>query len=150
MEISERGLDLIIRHEGFEAKAYKCPAGKWTIGYGHTKNVVSGMIITTQEGWEFLREDVKLAEKVVNDLVIVPLNQNQFDALVSFIFNVGSGAFQRSTLRRVLNKSDYKRASEEFKKWVFAGGKKLQGLVKRRNEEKELFNKSTLRISLEK
>lgn len=143
MRTSEKGLDVIKRHEGLRLKAYRCPAGVWTIGYGHTKGVKQGMRIAKVQADRFLREDLAEAEKAVNTLVSVPLKQEQFDALVSFVFNLGAGALLRSTLRKVLNKGDYRAAAEQFERWVYGsvGGRKvkLPGLVARRVEERELF-----------
>lgn len=122
-------------------KAYKCPAGVWTIGYGHTHGVTEGLTITEQIADELLKEDLKDFEKCINDLHI-NLRQNQFDALVALVFNIGTGRFQSSTLRKKLaaNATD-QTIAKEFKKWVYAGGKVLQGLINRRNEEAELWLK---------
>lgn len=147
MKISKNGIEFIKQHEGLRLTAYKCSAGKWTIGYGHTSNVFAGMKITENQAEEFLNEDLKQFENAINKLVITKLNQNQFDALVSFVFNNGISAFEASTLRRKLNAKDYKKASEEFKRWVYVqdpSTKKMKseaGLVKRRNDEKILFLK---------
>lgn len=139
MHISERGLNLIKQFEGFSAKAYKCPAGVWTIGYGHTKNVKPDDLITQYQASELLRFDVLSSEGVINRLVTKTLNQAQFDACVSFVFNVGSGNFQKSTLLKKINAGDYIGAANEFPKWVYANKKKFAGLVKRRQAEKDLF-----------
>lgn len=135
------GLNLIKSFEGCHLNAYLCPANVPTIGYGHTKNVRLGMKITPEQAEKFLRDDLKTFEKIVKDNVKMPLNQNQFDALVSFVFNVGGGNFKTSTLLKVLNKGDYGAAAGEFSKWVYGGGKKLPGLVRRRQAEAELFSK---------
>jgi lysozyme len=139
MKISERGLDIIRKHEGLRLKAYKCPAGVWTIGYGSTRGVTDGMEITADEANMRLWRDVKDSEKCVNGAVTVPLTQGEFDALCSFVFNLGCGAFRRSTLLRLLNDSDYDRAADEFARWNKAGGRVLPGLVARREEEKKRF-----------
>lgn len=142
MKTSNKGIELIKRHEGFRANAYKCPADVWTIGYGHTRGVKSGDVIGKAQGERFLIQDVQIAEREVNSHGLT-FNQNQFDALVSFVFNIGSGNFTRSTLLRKL-KVDTNDAtiSYEFSRWKYAGGKVLPGLVKRRKEEAELyFNK---------
>lgn len=145
MKTSEYGKKFIKEHEGLRLNAYQCCAGKWTIGYGHTSNVNAGMRITEEQAEVFLNEDLKKFENAINLLVIAPLTQSQFDALVSFVFNNGIGAFEVSTLRRKLNAKDYKGASEEFKRWVFVKDPKTKkmkpeaGLVKRRNDEKALF-----------
>lgn len=139
MKINQTGLDLIKRFEGLETKAYRCPAGILTIGYGHTTGVKEGDTCTPEQAEAWLREDCQVAELTVSANVNVPLNQNQFDALVSFIFNLGSGNFVKSTLLKKLNTSDYRGAADELDRWVNAGGRKLPGLVKRRAAEKALF-----------
>lgn len=139
MHISDNGINLIKRFEGFRDKAYKCPAGVWTIGYGHTYGVKPTDIINKAEATELLIKDVFNCEGVINHFVKKTLNQGQYDALCSFIFNVGSGNFQRSSLLRKLNQADYEGAANEFQKWVYSKGKKLPGLVKRRTAERELF-----------
>ena len=138
-KISQQGIDLIKRWEGFRNKAYLCPGNVWTIGYGHTKNVRSGMCISKEQAEQLLREDLKHFEASVSQLVTVQLNQAQFDALVSFTFNVGVGAFKKSTLRKLVNQGDFLGAAKQFGRWVNANGKKLPGLVSRREEEKQLF-----------
>ena len=142
MNISEAGIQLIKKFEGCSLKAYKCPAGIWTIGYGHTLNVNEGQTITKKQAEDLLKQDLRSFELTVNNLVNVPLNQNQFDALVSFCYNLGTGNLKKSTLLKLLNKQDYLGAAEQFDRWVYAGGKKLSGLVKRRAAEKELFLKA--------
>lgn len=139
MRTSQKGIDLIKKFEGCRLEAYKCPAGIWTIGYGHTKGVKDGQIITQEQAEEFLREDLRIFEQAVESCVKVPLSQNQFDALVSFCYNCGSGALKTSTLLRLLNEGKYKDASEQFLRWNKAGGKVLAGLTRRREEERELF-----------
>lgn len=134
-----QNLSIIKLSEGLRLEAYLCPAGVWTIGYGHTKGVKKGDFITLEEAEMLLREDVKDAENAVNKYVKVGINQNQFDALVSFVFNLGSGNFKTSTLLRKLNTGDYLGAANEFKRWNKAGGKVLNGLVKRREDEANLF-----------
>ncbi len=141
MNISTNGIELIKQFEGCVLKAYKCPAGIWTIGYGHTAGVIEGQTITRAEAEGLLKQDLARFERVINNIVKVEINQNQFDALVSFSYNLGSGALNNSTLLRLLNKGDYNGAAEQFDRWVYAGGKKLAGLVKRRTAEKELFLK---------
>lgn len=139
MNISNKGIELIKKFEGCSLSSYKCPAGVWTIGYGHIKNTKEGMKITLKEANIFLQNDLKIHEKNVEKLVKVPLSQNQFDALVSFEFNVGISNFQKSTLLKKLNKNDFIGASGEFEKWIYANHKPLLGLAKRRKAEKELF-----------
>jgi len=143
MKLSENGTKLIKKYEGCRLKAYKCPRGVWTIGYGHTNNVRPNDVITQNEAEELFKQDVKVFENAVNRLVKVKLNQNQFDALVSFTFNLGYGdrGLGGSTLLRLLNNSDYIGASKQFSRWVYSGDRVLEGLIKRRNEEKELFLK---------
>ena len=139
LKTSSKGLELIKQFEGCKLKAYLCPAGVWTIGYGHTATAKQGMTITQAKAVELLKSDLARFEASVNAYVKVPINQNQFDALVSFSFNVGSGALKSSTLLRKLNARDYNGAAEEFKRWNKAGGKVLAGLVKRREAERALF-----------
>lgn len=141
MKTSSKGIEFIKRHEGFRARAYKCPAGVWTIGYGHTRGVNNGDVITKEQGERFLIQDLQTAEREVNSHGLI-INQNQFDALVSFVFNVGVGNFSRSTLLRKLkvNTND-STISYEFSRWKNGGGKVLPGLVKRRKEESELYFK---------
>ncbi len=137
--ISQAGIDLIKRWEGFRSNAYLCPGNVWTIGYGHTKNVYQGMCISKAQAEELLKEDLKHFEASVRQFVTVKLNQAQFDALVSFTFNVGVYAFKKSTLLRLVNQGDFLGAAKQFGRWVNANGKKLPGLVSRREEEKKLF-----------
>lgn len=134
-----RDVSLIKEFEGLYLEAYLCPAKKWTIGYGHTKTVKPGMKITEAGADALLRHDLAWCEDAVNDNVKVPLTQNQYDALVSFIFNVGAGAFKRSTLLRKLNAGDYAGAANEFPRWNKGGGRVLRGLVRRREAERKLF-----------
>lgn len=138
---SQQGIDLIKKWEGFRAKAYLCPAQVWTIGYGHTGNVSPGQTISKVKAEELLRLDVERFERTVNEKVKVDLNQNQFDALVSFTYNIGSSAFTKSTLLRLLNQLKYQAAAMQFHRWVRGGGQKLPGLVSRRQDEYNLFTK---------
>jgi lysozyme len=137
--ISKTGLDLIKRFEGFSPTVYICPAGYPTIGYGHVvkphEREVFASGITTEQAEALLRQDVQTAERAVLHLITVPLTDGQFDALVSFTFNLGAGALQRSTLRRKVNRGDHATVPAEFRKWVWAGGRKLEGLVRRRGAE---------------
>jgi len=139
MKVSNAGVDLIKRFEGVKLKAYRDSVGIPTIGYGHTHAVKDGDVITGQQADEFLREDLAVAELAVNTNVRVPISQGQFDAMVSFVFNLGAGNFVKSTLLKKLNAGDYDGASAEFGRWVQAGGKTLPGLVKRRAAEREMF-----------
>lgn len=141
--ISKQGLDLICRFEGFSPVIYICPAGYPTIGYGHLiteankERFLDG--VDEDEALELLRSDVGKAERTVLRLITVPLTQGQFDALVSFTFNLGSGALQRSTLRRKVNREEHHDVPAEFMKWVWADGRKLKGLVKRRAAEVKMY-----------
>lgn len=146
MHISETGLALIRQFEGFSAKAYPDPAHGWkvpTIGYGTTAGVKMGDTITKDRAEELLREDVRRFEAQVLRLVKVPLTQGQHDALVSFVYNLGAGNLSNSTLLRLLNAGDYAGAAAQFDRWVYASGKKLAGLVKRRAAERALFEGDT-------
>jgi lysozyme len=136
---SSRGIELIKAWEGWRSNAYLCPAHKWTIGYGHTRTAKPGMAITIADGEKLLKEDLKVYENAVNQLVKVPLGQYQFDALVSFTYNVGRGALSQSTLLRILNQGNYTEAAKQFSRWVYGGGIKLPGLIKRRDAEQKLF-----------
>ena len=139
MEISQEGLSLIKKFEGCELESYKCAAGVWTIGYGSTNGVEEGMEISQERADMLLLEDVEVFEEAVNKLVEVSLEQNQFDALVSWTFNLGSTNLQNSTLLKVLNNKDYEGVPAQIKRWNKAGGEVLQGLVRRREAEALLF-----------
>ncbi len=143
-KINKASLDLIKSFEGLRLNAYQDSVGVWTIGYGHTAMAglpkpVRGMSITTQEAEALLLSDLKKYEKPVIDLVKVPLNDNQYGALVSFVYNLGAGNFKGSTLLKKLNQGDYKSVPNEMMKWDKAGGKRLAGLTRRRKEEGKLF-----------
>ncbi len=141
--ITDSGLALIKLYEGFSSEIYICPGGYPTIGYGHLVRDHEKLFfddgITRQEAEDLLRQDVRSSECAVLRLIRVPLSDGQFDALVSFTFNLGSGALQSSTLRRKLNRKDYDGAAAEFKRWVWSGGRKLKGLQRRRHAETRLF-----------
>jgi lysozyme len=139
MKTSPRAIALLKEHEGLRLTAYLCPANVWTIGWGHTRRVYPGQRITEEEAEAMLAADLIEAERCVRMNVSVPLNQNQFDALVSFVFNLGCPALRRSTLLRHLNAGDHDKASQQFPRWVHGGGRKLPGLVRRRAAEKNLF-----------
>ncbi|WP_074181130.1 lysozyme [Serratia marcescens] len=139
MKISEHGLNLIKSFEGLRLQAYPCSAGIWTVGYGHTAGVRPGDIIDEVQAEAFLREDIADIENTINRLVTVSLKQNQFDALVSFVFNLGSVNFRSSKLLGKLNAGDHAGAADELLRWVHAGGKRLPGLVRRREVERHLF-----------
>lgn len=140
MKASQKCIDLIKKFEGCALKAYLCPSNIPTIGYGHTLGVKLGQTITQEQAEKLLKIDLQVHEQNVNSLVKVPLTQNQFDALVSFEYNVGRGNLQTSTLLRRVNEKRFNECPAEFKKWVYGAGKKLlQGLVNRRNAEALLF-----------
>ncbi len=139
MKASKAAYILIQQFESLHLQAYKCPGGILTIGYGHTSGVHEGMTITESEADELLAEDIEVCEKQINSLNL-SLNQNQFDALVSFLFNVGFGNFSKSTLllKVRINPCDNSIA-DEFAKWVYSKGKKLTGLQRRRTSEIKLY-----------
>lgn len=134
-----KGIPIIKQYEGLKLEAYLCPAGIPTIGYGHTRGVKLGQKISAAQAEVFLDHDYEEAEDVVKRLITVPLTDNQLGALTSFVFNLGEGRLLGSTLRRKLNSGDYKGAAAEFDKWVYSGGKKLNGLIARRAAERKLF-----------
>mgnify|MGYP003612844603 CR=1 FL=1 len=133
------GLDIVKEAEGLRLSAYLCPAGIPTIGYGHTKGVKLGDTCTREQAEEWLENDFFTAKQDVKAVVRVPLRENQLDALASFVFNLGVRKLIQSTLLKKLNAGDYSGAAAEFDKWVFAGKVKLNGLVKRRAKERQLF-----------
>lgn len=141
MQLSPQGLDLIKHFEGFSAQPYQCSAGRWTIGYGHLIKGEERFLQPIDEGaaQELLKADIAQSEQAVCRLVKVLLTQGQFDALVSFVFNLGQGAFSQSTLLRLLNAQNYREAAKQFTRWDFAGGKRIAGLSRRREAEKALF-----------
>jgi len=142
MKISPAGRDRIAAHEGCVLVAYPDPGTggePWTIGVGHTGGVKKGDRITREQAMALLAEDLHAAETAVNNAITVSLSQNQFDALVSFVFNVGAGAFRSSTLLAKLNARDYAGAADQFLRWSRAGGKVMAGLLRRRNDERDLF-----------
>lgn len=131
---------LIIRHfEGLRLSAYRCPSGIWTIGYGHTSGVKPDDTITQAQANELLEKDVNEVEAYLNRTQL-NINQNQFDALTSFIFNVGQTAFIMSTMARLIRKNPNDPAiADEFKRWVHSNGQVLPGLQRRREEEAKLY-----------
>jgi lysozyme len=146
MKISQKGLDLIKKFEGFSAKPYVCPAGVPTIGYGATyytngtKVTMSDEPISEEWAEELLKNMVHTYEKGVNSLVIPNITQNQFDALVSFAYNVGVTNFRKSTLLRLINKNpNNPEIANQFMRWVRGGGKVINGLIKRRQIESKLY-----------
>lgn len=137
--VKVKNKEIIKKHEGLRLEAYRDPVGVWTIGWGHTHTAKPGMKISLDEAINLLARDIAWAENAVKQNVTIKLNQNQFDALVSFVFNVGERAFMRSSLLRRLNEGNYTDAANELLRWKHAGGRVLPGLVKRRAAERELF-----------
>ena len=141
--LTDEGLALIKRFEGLAPEIYICPAGWPTIGYGHVvreherERFADGIDEATAD--DVLRRDVETAERAALRLVRVPLQDGQFDALGSFTFNLGAGALQRSTLRRKVNRREHDAVPAEFRRWVWAGGRKLKGLIRRREAEAVLY-----------
>jgi lysozyme len=144
--ITQHGLNLIKQFEGFSSHIYLDAAGLPTIGYGHLLHAGEAEMfkngITESVAQALLIKDVLRAEQAVLRLITVPLTNGQFDALVSFTFNLGAGALQRSTLRRKINREDHPDAPAEFMKWVWAGGRRLKGLIRRRSAEAQLYVRS--------
>lgn len=138
-QINARGLQLLKNFEGLKLSAYRDAVGVWTIGYGTTTNVNPGMRISESQAEELLRRDLLRFETAVNKLVRVPLTDNQFSALVSFVYNVGERNLANSTLLRLLNQGNYQAAANEFLRWNRAGGRVLNGLTRRRQAERALF-----------
>jgi lysozyme len=139
MNISQEGISLIKKFEGCELEAYKCAAGVWTIGYGHTKDVTEGMEITQAEAETMLKEELLDYCNYVDMYVQVPLEQNQFDALVSWTYNLGPTNLKSSTMLKVLNTGKYEDVPEQIKRWNKANGKMLDGLIRRREAESLMF-----------
>lgn len=140
-KMSDNGLELTKSFEGLRLEAYLDGGGVPTIGYGHTKGVRMGTKITMEQAVQFLRDDIREAEVAVGQYSHLPLNQNQFDALVDFVFNLGVGAYARSTLLAKLNAGDFVGAGAEFVRWNKDNGKVVDGLTRRRKAETELFSK---------
>jgi lysozyme len=140
MQLSLDGINKIKNREGFSARPYKDIAGYWTVGYGHKMGALESYdTIDDATATKLLASDLATAENGVNSLVSVKLTQSQFDALVSFIYNVGVGAFKRSTMLKLINSGNYQNAALEFRKWAYAGGKLSNGLINRRNSEAAQF-----------
>ena len=144
MSVSNKGVDLICEFEGKRLVAYDDGVGVWTIGFGTIKypsgnRVKKGDTCTLEQAKEYMRHDLIEFEHTVNSSVKVLLSQNQFDALASLSYNIGSSAFKSSTLVKKLNSGDYQGAADQFNVWINAGGKRMQGLVNRRDREKLLF-----------
>lgn len=134
MQVSEKGLELTKSSEGLRLKAYQDTGGVWTIGYGHTRNVYPGQIISQDDAARFLKTDMEYAVSVVNEHCL-PCTQGQFDALCDFVFNVGVNQFLHSTLFRLHKAGDYKNAAAQFQKWKYDNGKIIPGLIVRRSKE---------------
>ena len=139
MNISQEGISLIKKFEGCELEAYKCAAGVWTIGYGHTKNVKEGDSITKEEAETLLVNELMDYCNYVDLYVKVPLKQNQFDALVSWTYNIGPTNLQSSTMLKFLNAGDYHLIPTQIKRWNKAKGQVLEGLTRRREAEALMF-----------
>jgi len=140
MNMPQDAIDLIKKHEGFQPRPYLCPAGYRTIGYGH--RILPGEVfdrMTGREAGSILLWDLQKTFKVIDEVVKVPLNDNQLSALLSFVYNVGGSAFKGSTLLKKLNDKKYKEAANQLLRWVYANQKELPGLVNRRMEERTLF-----------
>jgi lysozyme len=142
MSVSQNCIAITKQFEGCKFTAYKCPAEKWTVGYGHTgPDVYEGLTIDQVRADQILMIDMIGAQNTVNNFLKVQVNQNQFDALCDFVFNVGAGNFKSSTLLKLVNEKKFDEAAKEFANWTKGGGKVLPGLVKRRAAEAELFSK---------
>ena len=140
MKLGERGTEILKYFEGCKLTAYQDSVGVWTIGYGHTKGVYDGMTITQDQAEQMLLSELEEYEGYIENMVTVPLTQNQFDALVVWIYNLGPTNFKNSTLLKELNAGNYNAAGQEITRWNKAGGKVLAGLVKRREAEAQLFS----------
>lgn len=142
MKLSQRGIDLIKQFEGYSSKSYPDPAtggAPWTIGYGTTKGVKPGMVITAEQAEKMLRDDVAKFESGVSSLITSPTTQGQFDAMVSLAYNIGLGNFGKSTLLKKHNARCYTCAADQFRVWNRANGKVMNGLTKRRATEREVY-----------
>lgn len=144
--VSDAGIDLIRRYEGLELRAYPDPGNPatgepWTIGYGHTTGVRRGDVCTAEQAEAWLRQDIKYAVSCIRQLVEVPLTQGQFDALASFVYNVGQTQFGNSTLLRLLNAGNTVGAAAQFDRWNRGATGVLPGLVKRRAAERVMFER---------
>jgi|TARA_B100000073_G_scaffold157861_1_gene130289 lysozyme len=139
LNTSAEGISLIKKFEGCELTAYQCSAGVWTIGYGHTKGIEEGMEISQEEAEQMLVDELHEYENYINKYVTAPLSQNQFDAMVSWVYNLGPANLKASTLLKVLNAEDYDGVPAQIKRWNKAGGEILDGLIRRREAEARLF-----------
>lgn len=138
-KVSQNCLDIVKHYEGFRSQPYICPAGVLTIGYGHTRTVKPGQKISKKEANDLLIKDLENAERVIRKYVKVPLSQNQFDALASFIFNLGEGNFRSSTLLLYLNAGKFNLVPDQIRRWTRSSGVVTEGLVRRRATEATLF-----------
>ncbi len=141
MNTSQEGIDLIKSFEGCELTAYRCSAGVWTIGYGHTRDVTESDTCTQAKAELLLKSDLYEFERYVNNLVAVPLTQCQFDAMICFTYNLGPTNLKESTLLRVLNSGDYEAVPAQLIRWDKVNGRPLAGLTRRRIAEVDLWNK---------
>lgn len=139
MKTSEEGRALIKKFEGCELEAYQCSANVWTIGYGHTQGVKEGDVCTQEDADRMLEEDLEEFEGYVQEAVNVPLEQHEFDALVAWTYNLGPSNLRSSTMLKRLNDSKFDQVPSEMRRWNKAGGKVLDGLVRRREAESLLF-----------
>ena len=143
MQLSHNGIEALKEHEGCVLHSYLDTGDVWTIGYGTTKikdiPVTRGMSCTNEQATQWLYADVAWAQEAVNNLVKVPLAQHQFDALVSFVYNIGASAFKDSTMLRLLNQGDYAGAAKQFDRWNKDNGRVIPGLVARRKVERSMF-----------
>ena len=145
MNINAEGLALVKKYEGFEATPYQDAADKWTVGWGHLIRPGESFTSVTQaQADQLLQDDLADDEEAVSRMVSVPLNENQYSALVSFTFNVGAGNFRGSNLRAYVNQRAWQQAADEFGRWVHANGRELPGLVARRAAERALFLKPVI------
>ena len=140
MKTGTKGIELIKHFDGCELEAYHCAAGVPTIGYGHIKGVQMGDTITQEQAEEMLVEELNEYEGYINNMVTVELNQNQYDAMVSWVYNLGGGNLKASTLLRVLNQGEFDGVPAQIMRWNKAGGKVLEGLTRRRQAEADLFS----------
>ena len=150
MNISDKGIELNKNFEGCELHAYKDNVGVLTIGYGHTgSDVAEGQTVTEEEAEEILRKDLTKFEDYVKNYVECELNQEQFDALVAWTFNLGPGNLKSSTLLKRLNENDYDDVPNQIRRWNRAGGEVVSGLVRRRNSEAHLFEHGELKYEFD-
>lgn len=140
MKINQAGLDIVKEFEGLRLESYRCPAGVWTIGYGHTEGVARGMKVTKQEAEELLKHDLQIFENGVKRFIgDAKTNENQFSAFVSLAYNIGIGAFSKSSALREHKAGNYELAANKIMLWNKAGGRVLAGLIRRRKAESKLY-----------